>query len=491
MRLRLRLFLLLAGFALLVVVCQALLVRSLAARLGSDVRTVAVSVGEEILSGFTVVTEDLRPGPSGPQREIVALRLSIEPGAGSPAATDDPAAAKPLGTELQWEERHELLLREVGPAGDGEAPRRQLLQSETIVTRGAPGGLSLEPGQEGGVLFLRSPLQERRIPIPAAPVASTVERFSAQLLLGSLAVLGFGLVAAVVVAYRTTRPLAELARAAQRLGDGELGIALPVGRRDEIGELVGAFNGMSARLAQLDRDNRRLAESEHLSELGEVARGLAHTLRNPLNALGLAVERLAGPLAPGEAEELAERCRQQIRRVDGSLRGFLALASAAAARPAPVELGGLAREVALEALQDAAGRVRIDVEAGARLELPAVEAELKAMLQALVVNACEASPDGGRVVVRVAADGAPGVGAAEPTARFEVDDEGAGVAAEIAPRLFAPHVTTKPHGSGMGLYLAQRLAQTRYSGSVTLAPRADGAGTRATLTVAARRAEAA
>lgn len=484
MSLRLRLFLLLSGFALLLVLCQALLVRSLAERLDRDVDKVAVTVGEEILSGFTLVTEDLRPGPDGVLREIVAFRTSGE--LSSPGAQDAARAPATGGTTMQWKQRYELQARAPAPGGDGSARPQERFESETIVRHGDPAAISLEPGREGGFLFLRSPLQERRIRVPAAPVASTVDRFGAQLMAGSLALLGFGLVAAAVVAHRATRPLAHLAQATRRLGDGELGLTLPVARRDEIGELVGAFNGMSARLAALDRDNRRLAESEHLSELGEVARGLAHTLRNPLNALGLAVERLAGPLAPGEAEELADRCRAQIRRVDGSLRGFLALASASAARPAALELGGLAREVALEAVQDAAGRVRIDVVAPERLELAAVEAELKAMLQALVVNACEASPDGGRVVVRVAA------GEGDGSARFDVDDEGAGVAPEIAPRLFAPHVTTKPHGSGMGLYLAQRLAQTRYGGSVALAPRGDGRrGTRATLAVAARRAEAA
>jgi signal transduction histidine kinase len=481
MPLRRRLFLLLAAFALLLVVGQALVVRSLSARLGRDVGTVAVTVGEEILSGFTFVTEDVRGGPDGPVREIVAFRASATPPAGDPPPSPT-AWEGEAGSLVRWEERREL--RFLAPEGAGEAPGGERIESETIVRHGPPEAFSLEPARGGSVLFLRTPLRERRIEVPHAPVAATVGRFRRELLLGSLALLGFGLLVAAVVAHRTTRPLAELAQATRRLGDGELGFTLPVDRRDEIGELVAAFNGMSARLAALDRDNRRLAESEHLSELGEVARGLAHTLRNPLNALGLAVERLAGPLAPGEADELAERCRQQIRRVDGSLRGFLALASAQAALPAPVELGGLAREVALEALQDAGGRVRVDVAAPERVELAAVDAELKAMLQALVVNACEASPGGGRVVVRVAAAGDGG-------ARFEIDDEGPGVAPEVAPRLFAPHVTTKPHGSGMGLYLAQRLAQTRYAGGVALAPRPDGGGTRATLALTARRAEAA
>jgi len=479
MTLRLRIFLLVAGLVLAVVAGQALLVRSLAGRIDHDVRTVATSVGRDILSGFFFETrvEATNHEASG---ERVLTFVTKEQSPDSPLAAPESAASED-GT-ARWVIRQETRTRD--PSGE-HVERR--IETEL---RPGPGteSFSLEPDPGSDVLFLRGPLPERRIAIPVSPVASTLGQFQRRALVGSLALLLAGLVAAGVLAHRTTRPLAELAAATRRVGAGELGAVVadgatrPDGRRDEIGEVVAGFNAMSLRLAELDRDNRRLAESEHLSELAEVARGLAHTLRNPLNALGLAVERLAGERDAHRAEELAESCRRQIRRVDGSLRGFLALATAAAARAEPTEVGSLARDVALEAIQDAGGRVRIDVEAAGQLELPAVPAELKAMLQALVVNACEASPTGGRVVVRV-----------EPVddgARITIDDEGGGVAAEVAARLFAPHVTTKPHGSGMGLYLARRLAQSRYGGEVELVPRSGG-GTRASLVVGPRRAESA
>jgi signal transduction histidine kinase len=123
--------------------------------------------------------------------------------------------------------------------------------------------------------------------------------------------------------------------------------------------------------------------------------------------------------------------------------------------------------------------VRVDVEAAAPVPLEAVAAEVKAILQALVVNACEASSAGGRTRVTVRRD-------SDGRARVEVEDEGSGIPPEVRDRLFAPHVTTKPHGSGMGLFLAQRLASGRYGGELELAPRAGG-GTRATVRLAARR----
>jgi len=463
MTLRLRLFLLLAALVALLVTGQNLLVRSLAERLDRDVAVVAAHVGEEILAGFEFRTGEEEPATRAGERRVLVITRGGAPGEGatSPAeggskATDAPA--------LRWQVDREWT-RE-GPDGESAVRRERRVL--------------VEPSGGDGVLLLRGPALARPIPVPRTPVASTLDRFGSQLAAGSLALLALGLVAAAAVAHRATRPLAGLAAAARRLGAGELGVAVPVERRDEIGEALTAFNAMSLRLAALDRENRRLAEAEQLSELGEVARGLAHTLRNPLNALGLSLDELAEGSDPARAAALAEASRRQIRRMDGALRSFLALASASEAAPATVDLAAVAREVALEALQDAGGRVRVVVEAAAPVPLAGVEAELKAICQALVVNACEASPDAGEV--RLAVEPLAG----EPGgARLVVEDSGPGLAPEVRERLFAPHVTTKPHGSGMGLFLARRLAAGRYGGEVALAGRAEG-GTRATVTLGGR-----
>ncbi len=483
MSLRLRLFLLLAALVVVLVGTQAVLVRALAARLDENVRTVAFQVGERILSGFRF--ESGGSDREGDRHKVLVV-TSGDAAPRAPAPVEG-GAAEASGTELRWVLRHEVELRE---GEDGTAGGEALVHEKRITLSGdgAPPPheelvrrLALEPGAEPDVLFLRgASAHPQPIPIPRAPVASTLEAFRSRLIAGSLAVLAVGLLAAAVVAHRATRPLGELARAARRVGDGELGVEVAARRHDEVGVALEAFNEMSRRLAALDRENRRLAESERLSELGEVARGLAHTLRNPLNALGLSLEQLAaGGADAGRAPALVESSRRQIRRMDGALRSFLALASAGGAAPERVDLVALAREVALEALQDAAGRVRVEVQAPAgRLELQGVAAELRAALQALVVNACEASPEGERVEVAVAA-------AAGGRVRFTVEDRGAGLSPEVARRLFEPHVTTKPNGSGIGLFLAQRIAAGRYGGAVEVVPR-PGGGTRATLEVGDR-----
>lgn len=491
MSLRWRLFLLIAALAALLVVAQLWLVRALAERLDRDVRVVAARVGEQILSGFEFRTASGEPGAT---RQPSAAADATD---AAHAAKTEPGADPANGASPRWVVRREWIESERG--ADGFERRLEV----HVVEGDEPGGVR-SLGADGGaakdlVLLRGRPGLGLRIPlrVPHGPVVSTLDRFGSELVFGSLAILALGLALAAVIVHRATAPLAALAGAARRIGAGERDVTIDGGptsrtgrarRGDEVGEAVAAFNAMSVRLSELDRENRRLAEAEQLSELGEVARGLAHTLRNPLNALGLSLEELARVPASGSSEpkdraaargvELAEAGRRQIRRMDGALRSFLALASAPAAEAEPIDLVAAAREVALEALHDGAGRrVRVEVDAPEPVALAGVPPELRAVMQALVVNAVEASPEGGLVTVRVRRIATAGAAGAE-VARLEVEDEGPGLAPEVRARLFSPHVTTKPHGSGMGLFLAQRLLSGRYGGALELEPRRP-AGTRA------------
>jgi signal transduction histidine kinase len=315
-------------------------------------------------------------------------------------------------------------------------------------------------------------LASARIPMPRHGLVRAVESFLSRLLLGSAGILVLGLLVAGYTAHRVSEPLQGLARAARRVGEGDLGTQVPSEGDREVRETISAFNAMSTQLAALDHEARGLREREHLHEIGEVARGLAHSLRNPLNVLGLTVEQLAG----AEGELLAASARAQIQRIDRTLRTFLSLSSGGGDAQV-VAVDDIARDVALELVQDSAARATVRVEADGPVPLRAVGPELRAVVHVLVVNAVEASPAGAQVLVRVT----PVAGGA----RVDVLDRGPGLALEVRERLFTPHTTTKEQGAGMGLYLAERIARTRYGGSLTLDARPDG-GTRAVLVVASR-----
>jgi signal transduction histidine kinase len=320
-------------------------------------------------------------------------------------------------------------VEEVRVVVDGKA----LSPAQAAAHRAAhPDGIELVPGAAGGPPMLRvsGPGVEHAIPLPRSGVDAALERYTRRLGWGLLALLVAGLLLAVWIAQRVTQ----------------------------------------AAGVRADRE---------LAELGEIGRGLAHSLRNPLHALGLSLEALAAE-APGAgpAAALAQSGREQLQRVDQALRSFLALSAGNGAEASRTRLADVIDDVLLEASQRAQGRVQFAREGGEQALL-AVPAELRVMLHALVVNALEASPDGGRVDVRVA-DVAGAV-------QIDVLDEGEGVAADLRGRLFQPHVSGKPHGAGMGLYLAQRPARSRYRGRIALEP-AGPRGTRARLVLHPREA---
>lgn len=431
----------------------------------------AASVGRSV---FTVLRHERQVGERGTD---VRVDLETAPPPDAPEVT-----------------REVVVLREAAPAGSPSDTRvrmvvdgRELTPEEVAAHaaghRRAP-EFEVKSELHGGQprLVLRGQGFAQSIDLPRAGVDAALERFSRQLGWGLAALLLLGLLLSAWLAQRIARPLRALADAAQAVGRGTLGAQAPDGGVPEVRQTIAAFNAMSTRLQQLDAEAAALRADRELAELGEIGRGLAHSLRNPLHALGLSLEALAAQAADsGRAQALAHSGREQLQRVDQALRGFLALSAGAGAAGEPVALREVVDDVLLEASQRAQGRVALRREGDAGITLRAVPAELRVMLHTLVVNALEASPEGGTVSVRVAAeDASAGV-------LVTVDDEGDGVPEAIRARLFQPHVSGKPHGAGMGLYLAERLARLRYRGGIELAPRAPR-GTRATLTLREREA---
>ena len=308
----------------------------------------------------------------------------------------------------------------------------------------------------------------RKIPIP---VNESVERVQATMQKGAAVggvLLMVGLVASAVLSRRLTHPLRALADGAEALGHGDLGVQVPVSASGEVGELQRAFNRMSDRLAELEAERDEWLKREHLAQLGDLSRGLAHTLRNPLHTLGLAVEELAE--AQGDRQGLVTTSRTQIRRIDRWLRSFLALGAESSARPEDVELGELARAVALETVQQGT-EVRVE-SLDEDVFVRAVPEGVKAALANLVENAAEVSPGDEPVLVRVTHD--------DERAIVQVMDRGPGLPDEVRQRLFSPHVTTKVGGSGMGLFLARQLVVGMHGGRLEIEDQ-EGGGTVATM----------
>jgi signal transduction histidine kinase len=256
--------------------------------------------------------------------------------------------------------------------------------------------------------------------------------------------LGLALIVAFTVAFarRLTGPLGRLAEAADRIGRGELGAAVPVETRDEVGVLAARLEEMRAALRA--RDER----------LQMMLAGIAHEVRNPLGGLelyaGLLRESLAG--APERLAEVA-RIEREIAYLKNVVTDFLEYAR----RPRPeldrVPVRPLFEEVAEVAAAGQAGAA-VRIEAPPELAVRGDRAQLRRALLNLLRNALAAAGAGGQVVLAAAA-----VAGEPPAVACEVRDSGPGIAPEMRERIFDPFFTTREKGTGLGLAFVREIAR--------------------------------
>ncbi|MDE2764091.1 MAG: ATP-binding protein [Gemmatimonadota bacterium] len=205
--------------------------------------------------------------------------------------------------------------------------------------------------------------------------------------------------------------------------------------------------------------------SERILAWGEMAKQVAHEVKNPLTPIKLSVQHLrrAWNDRRSDFDRILERnvgaILREIDRLASIARSFSRLASPGAADRGPlasVDVGVVFREV-LD-LYRSGGESSIRVQSDMSEALPDVLCrpdELKEVLVNLLENARAAMPDGG--VVRI---GAAGTGDSAGTVTVTVEDQGTGIPAELLPRIFEPQFSTRSTGSGLGLAIAKRLVDS-------------------------------
>lgn len=324
---------------------------------------------------------------------------------------------------------------------------------------------------------------ERLIQIPTEGATDVVRETGERSLLASSLLLGVSLLLAAIFSHRMSQPLQALVQGAEVIGRGDLSHRLTETGPGELGELQRAFNRMADQLTRLESERQRWQSREHLAELGELARGLAHTLRNPMNTLGLAVEELARtPQADaGESltepdaqsrQELATVARTQLQRIDRWLRSFLAVGAGNAATPESLELNALLEGLALEFLQQHRDILLELPET--RVHILGVPLALRAALSNLLDNAVAASPPDQPAELVLTVTGGQ--------AQITIRDHGPGIPEQVREHLFSPHTTTRPGGSGMGLFLSRQILVTGHNGQLSLQDGPSG-GTEARVTL--------
>ncbi len=257
------------------------------------------------------------------------------------------------------------------------------------------------------------------------------------------------------VSARVTRPVVKLAKGAREVAAGNWQTRVDVSTSDEIGQLAIAFNDMTRQLAG---QRERILQAERVAAWRELARRLAHELRNPLFPMQITIENLqrARGLSPQQFEEIFQESTATLRTELENLHAIVGRFSDFSKMPAPrwhpVSLNETVRSALrlFEAQFNAVGKPRIAPELHLGEKLPEIQADrdlLHRALQNLVLNAMDAMPAGGTLTLRTAAR--------EGGVRLEVCDTGTGLTQEECARLFTPYYTTKHHGTGLGLAIVQ------------------------------------
>ncbi len=290
------------------------------------------------------------------------------------------------------------------------------------------------------------------------------------ILLGAWA-LGAGL-AGWWLARRTTRRISELIRAVRELARGNLAVQIEVGgraARDEVAQLGRAFNAM---VNEVRESRDRIVYLEKISGWQDVARRLAHEIKNPLTPILLAFQQLqarhaAGPRDPAFEQTLAEVgeiVREEIGTLQRLVEEFSGFAKLPEVRPEPADLGEFAEEFARTSPGEEA-EVEVSRPQGP-LPVALDRALMRRVLANLVRNAVEAArPE--RAQVWIAASGSGG------DAELAVEDRGPGISPEARERMFDPYFTTRPEGTGLGLAIVKKIV-LQHGGSIEAGDRPGG-----------------
>jgi signal transduction histidine kinase len=276
------------------------------------------------------------------------------------------------------------------------------------------------------------------------------------------------------IAARVSRPIEQLAHAAEEVASGNWDVRVPERGHDEVSVLARSFNHMTEQLAS---QREQLVQSERVAAWRELARRLAHELKNPLFPLQLTVENLVRARA-SSAEEFDEVFRESTATLGmeiANLKTIIGRFSDFSKMPKP--------ELERIDAKDVIDRVRLLYEGAASREskigfetkiavepMPLmVDPELlHRALSNLVLNAMDAMPNGGKLTISAQPQGV--------SIEIKVADTGEGLTQEECERLFTPYYTTKLHGTGLGLAIVQSVIAD-HAGTITVESHTGGGAT--------------
>jgi len=284
------------------------------------------------------------------------------------------------------------------------------------------------------------------------------------------------------MAERIADPVNRLTRATRRIARGDFDARVAATSRDELRRLVQDFNQMAA---DLKRQRAELERTQRLEAWADMARQVAHDIKNPLTPIQLSAEHArrinqdrGRPLSP-VLDDCVNAILAQVTLLRQISAEFSSFASSPTPRPEVTDVAALIAEVIESYRTGLTGRIAIDLQAPP--DLPAVTIDRTLFARALtniVENALHAMPGTGRLTITLHVAAGP-----KPSVVIEIADTGVGMGPEDIARIFEPYFSTKATGTGLGLTIAKRNVELN-GGAIDVSSRR-GIGTTVTMTLPA------
>ena len=335
-------------------------------------------------------------------------------------------------------------------------------------------------GKTGGfskIEFDNMPHSVISVALQTLPLSSPVElivaysheneiRLQRQLTLILFVVAAVGLLFAYIVSYliglRITKPIHQLTAGVSQIASGELTRQLEVNSRDEIGQLTQGVNRMAA---DLKTNLERRISAERVAAWRDVARQIAHEIKNPLFPIRVSIENLQKARSQPEifdsiCDECTETIIEEVDRLQRMVDEFHQFARMPLPDRKPSNLNQIV-ENALNLYSQSLSQIRIETNLNPDLPRISIDPEqIAQVLQNLIKNAIEAMSDGG--TLRVITQSIDSIGVT-----VEVKDTGIGMSPETQKEIFTPYYTTKETGTGLGMAIVQRIV-TDHGGKIAV-----------------------
>jgi signal transduction histidine kinase len=315
------------------------------------------------------------------------------------------------------------------------------------------------------------------LPLRKLEIERQIDTLDRQVIFGAVL---FSLVGAGIgywMAERIADPINRLSHATRRIARGDLDAHIAVASADELGRLVEDFNRMAD---DLKRQRADLERTQRLEAWADMARQVAHDIKNPLTPIQLSAEHAqrvnvdrGRPLSP-VLDDCVHAILTQVSLLRQIASEFSSFASSPTARPEPTPLASIIDEVVTPYRTGLSGRIAIDVSLPDGLPDAHIDRTLFARaITNVIENALHAMPGRGRLTIR--AEARP------PVIAIDLADTGVGMEPDALARMFEPYFSTKATGTGLGLTIAKRNIELN-QGTISLTS-ARGVGTTVTVTV--------